>query len=63
MNNKMKWLVLSGVLFVGCEPEKEVVEVDPNIFNTDTTDLDVVGDWIMTSLDENVYPELSSERY
>ena len=57
-----KYLLLTFAL-LACEPEKEVVEVDPNIFNTEEDGLDIAGDWTMVSLDDITYPELNSERY
>ena len=57
-----KYLFLSFTL-LACEPEKEVVDVDPNIFDTDEDGLEIAGDWTMISMDDIMYPDLTSERY
>ena len=53
------------LLSVACEePDKEVVDVDSNIFQEAQTSISgVVGDWTMTSLNEEPKPELLSERW
>ena len=53
------------LISVACEePDKEIVDVDSNIFQEPQTSISgVVGDWTMTSLNEEPKPELSSERW
>ena len=52
-----------GGLLLGCEPEKEVVEVDPSIFDPTEESFLTWQELMMTSLDDEVYPDMQSERY
>jgi hypothetical protein len=63
LNVQMKKYILLSFVLLGCEPEKEVVDVDPNIFDTEEEGLEIAGDWTMVSLDDIAYPDLTSERY
>ena len=51
------------IVLTSCEPEKEIVDFDPNLLTPETSLDEVVGDWTMTSLNDESLPEFSAERY
>ena len=61
IHRQIKIVAILGLVLVSCEPEKEIVDVDPNLLTAPQTSLfDVVGDWTMTSLNDETKPEFSS---